>query len=376
MFDEQQRIKITDFGLAKAAQSSTLTLEGTSLSTPQYMAPECRMVSPDRLRTCSRSASFSELIAGHPPFMGSNPLATMYAVANQETPRLRDARPAAPEALEALVTRMLSKAPEDRQTAAQVAAALGGASPVTITEAVTEAIASRGTKARPSRRLPALLVVFGLAIAGVLAFTLVFWPGVGERRHQEALHANNRGMEAMNQGRYEEARRLFHQALTLDPSLGMAMNNLGMVFEHQGMVPQAESILTVVLRRFPSDRALRAQALYNLGTIDLDTGAWESAVKNLGASFELDSSTARAYNNFGLALVRQGRAEEALAVLVRGIARFPVAAPLHKNAGLVLIELGRPRDALPHLDRALAIDSLYAEARDLREQAARESRTQ
>jgi tetratricopeptide (TPR) repeat protein len=147
------------------------------------------------------------------------------------------------------------------------------------------------------------------------------------------------------------------------------MINLGMVHLEQGRPALAESLFTVALRRHPRDRALIAQARYNLGTIDLDGGAWESAAGNLGASFQIDSSSARIYNNYGLALVRVGRAPDALDLLRRGITRFPSAAPLHKNAGLALIELGRAGDALPYLDRALALDSTLVEARRLREVA-------
>jgi tetratricopeptide (TPR) repeat protein/tRNA A-37 threonylcarbamoyl transferase component Bud32 len=383
MFDELRRVKITDFGLAKATQSSMLTTEGTSLGTPTYMAPECwRGGSGPPADVFALGAVFYELLVGRPPFQGESPLATMYAIANDEAPRVRSSRPDAPESIDALVARMLSKAPEERPTAPQVVAALGGRSIPQSSRIDTIPIDQRSvpspagqedeaSKRREARRPLAAWVILALATTAGLAIALVVWPAYRDRRHSEALQLNNRGTEALQQGRLDQARGFFTRALALDPSLGIAQHNLGTVYEAEGRIAQAESVYTIVLRRYPRDRQVRAQALFNLGSIDLDTGALESAVQNLAASFAEDSSTARSYNNYGLALGRQGRADEALAILSRGIKRFPVTAPLHKNMGYVLISLGRPREALPYLDRALAIDSTLAEARALRQQALR-----
>jgi hypothetical protein len=40
MFDEDGRIKVMDFGLARALQSTRLTIEGSTLGTASYMSPE------------------------------------------------------------------------------------------------------------------------------------------------------------------------------------------------------------------------------------------------------------------------------------------------------------------------------------------------
>src|SRR5262245_31049651 len=217
MFDDRQHIKITDFGLAKASQATNLTMEGTSVGTPVYMAPECALGPAGApADVFALGAVLYELLVGRVPFEGANSLAAMFAIASQATPSLRAARPEAPEALEALVTRMLSKAPEDRPTAAQVAAALGSTSTVVANEAPTVAIprgrletpVKREPKRAPPRTLGAVFVFLGLLAAGGLAFMLVIWPGMEARRHAQALNANNRGIEAMNRGNFDEARAL------------------------------------------------------------------------------------------------------------------------------------------------------------------------
>jgi tetratricopeptide (TPR) repeat protein len=397
MFDEHRRIKITDFGLARLATTATVTLAGTVLGTAAYMAPEsARGEAAAPADVFALGVVLHELLAGRPPFVGDGALAILYAIANQDAPALRSVRPEASEELEALVARMLSKAPDERPAAAEVAAALGGRRVAYPTGAITVPIDTRssfpapssegtgattlgataeasatspdGTTGAPRPRGRGWLVFVGLAAASGLAFALI-WPGLMARRAQEALGLNNRGVEALQRGDMDRARDLFQHALRLDPALGSAMINLGMVHSSQGRAPQAESLFAAALRRHPRDRTVAAQARYALGSIDLDSGAFESAAENLAASFGLDSSTARVHNNYALALVRVGRADEALALLRRGIARFPTAAPLHKNAGLALIELGRPAEALPYLDRALSLDSTLVEARRLRETA-------
>lgn len=61
------------------------------------------------------------------------------------------------------------------------------------------------------------------------------------------------------------------------------------------------------------------------------------------------------WRNLGAALVRSGRAGEALAVLERASARYPADADLLNNLGVVLLEVGRTADAEAAARRALAI---------------------
>jgi Tfp pilus assembly protein PilF len=70
----------------------------------------------------------------------------------------------------------------------------------------------------------------------------------------------------------------------------------------------------------------------------------------------------RAYNDLGFALVKAGRAGEALALLGRGAARFPAVAAVRKNAALAALASGDAMRARSEADAALALQPRYAEA--------------
>ena len=65
-----ERVKITDFGLARAVDDDSCTRTGFVAGTPAYMAPEqARGEPPDPAPTCSVSAaSSSPYVPGEPPF--------------------------------------------------------------------------------------------------------------------------------------------------------------------------------------------------------------------------------------------------------------------------------------------------------------------
>jgi WD40 repeat protein len=119
-----ERVKLTDFGLARAADDASLTHSGLVAGTPGYMSPE----QAHGARVDHRSDLFSlgsvlyALCAGHPPFRAETSMAVLKRVC-EEVPRpLRAVNPDVPDWLEAIIARLHAKAPADRfQSAAEVA---------------------------------------------------------------------------------------------------------------------------------------------------------------------------------------------------------------------------------------------------------------
>ena len=119
-----QRVKLTDFGLARAAEDVHLTRSGLVAGTPLYMSPE--QASGEELD--ARSDLFSlgvvlyELAAGEPPFTGKTPLAVFKRVTEDQHVPLRERNPEIPEWFALIVDRLLAKKPADRfQSAREVA---------------------------------------------------------------------------------------------------------------------------------------------------------------------------------------------------------------------------------------------------------------
>jgi serine/threonine-protein kinase len=128
------RVKVADFGIAKAtaASSSDLTATGTLLGTPKYLSPEqVEGKEPDaRADLYSLGVVLFEMLAGRPPFSAATDMATALAHVQQPAPRLEEARPDVPKGLAELVGALLAKDPADRVPSAGAVrsslAALGG----------------------------------------------------------------------------------------------------------------------------------------------------------------------------------------------------------------------------------------------------------
>jgi eukaryotic-like serine/threonine-protein kinase len=137
---------VTDFGVAKALSASragraqaasgsasvhsagTLTQIGTSLGTPQYMAPEQAAADPNvdfRADLYALGVVMYEMLVGSPPFHGRTPQALLTAQLSEPPPPIAARRYDVPERLAALVMKCLEKDPARRpRSAADVLRAL------------------------------------------------------------------------------------------------------------------------------------------------------------------------------------------------------------------------------------------------------------
>lgn len=115
-----QRVKLTDFGLARAADDASLTQSGLIAGTPLYMAPEQANGEPigHRSDLFSLGSVLYELCTGRPAFRAPTTVAVIRRVCD-ETPRpVREVNPDVPEPLCRLIERLQAKRPADRPASA------------------------------------------------------------------------------------------------------------------------------------------------------------------------------------------------------------------------------------------------------------------
>jgi eukaryotic-like serine/threonine-protein kinase len=112
-------VKVTDFGIARAA-SSPLTQTSAVLGTAGYMSPEQAIGEPvgPPSDLYSLGVVLYEMLTGVLPYSAENPIALAMKHVNESPHSLREANPNVPEPLDALTLKLLAKNPEDRYASA------------------------------------------------------------------------------------------------------------------------------------------------------------------------------------------------------------------------------------------------------------------
>jgi serine/threonine-protein kinase len=111
---------LADFGIARAADAcgtSASTSAGIAIGTPQYMSPEQAAGDPDlgpRSDLYGLACVVYEMLAGAPPFPGTNARAVMSQQVMEAPRPLRALRPDVPPAVDDAVARALAKNPDER----------------------------------------------------------------------------------------------------------------------------------------------------------------------------------------------------------------------------------------------------------------------
>jgi serine/threonine protein kinase len=116
-----QRVKLTDFGLARAADDASLTQSGLIAGTPLYMAPEqaAGEAIDARADLFSLGSVLYELCTGRPAFRAANTMAVIRRVCD-DTPRpIREVNPDIPESLCRVIECLQAKKAGDRPASAR-----------------------------------------------------------------------------------------------------------------------------------------------------------------------------------------------------------------------------------------------------------------
>jgi eukaryotic-like serine/threonine-protein kinase len=126
MLPPDGRVKVVDFGIARAAGSDTLTNTGVVLGSTAYLSPEQASGQPvdERADLYALGCVLYEMLTGRVPFSADTPIATMYRHVN-EVPPPPSTFASIPSELEDIVMRALEKDPKRRfASASELEAAL------------------------------------------------------------------------------------------------------------------------------------------------------------------------------------------------------------------------------------------------------------
>ena len=116
MVDTEGRLKIADFGIARAGSDAGLTEVGSIVGTAQYLSPEQAqghsVNAPSDLY--SMGVVLFEMVTGRVPYEGESPVNVALRHVNDPVPTPRSVRPGVSTAMEAVIVRSLQKDPQAR----------------------------------------------------------------------------------------------------------------------------------------------------------------------------------------------------------------------------------------------------------------------
>lgn len=126
LIEGDHHVKLTDFGVSRSSDQTTLTATGMVMGTAQYLAPELALGKPATAVSdlYALGVVAYEAVVGKRPFTAANPVDIAIAHVNDDVPELP---PTVSPALAALILRLLEKNPRKRpRSAAELESMLAG----------------------------------------------------------------------------------------------------------------------------------------------------------------------------------------------------------------------------------------------------------
>ncbi|SDM53427.1 serine/threonine protein kinase [Psychrobacillus sp. OK028] len=121
LLDEEENVKVTDFGIAMALSATSYTQTNSVLGTVHYLSPE-----QARGGTATKQSDvyalgivLFELLTGQLPFSGESAVSIALKHLQTETPSIRKIIPSIPQSIENVVLKATAKNPKDRYRSAE-----------------------------------------------------------------------------------------------------------------------------------------------------------------------------------------------------------------------------------------------------------------
>ena len=127
LVDNQDRVKVTDFGIARLKTAQTINLDSqtsSQMGSAHYLSPEQAKgeVADEKSDLYSVGVVMYEMLTGQVPFEGDNPYSVVYKHVSEQPTSMRQLRDGISKALDEVVMRALCKDASKRyQTAAEMA---------------------------------------------------------------------------------------------------------------------------------------------------------------------------------------------------------------------------------------------------------------
>ena len=146
----------------------------------------------------------------------------------------------------------------------------------------------------------------------------------------------------------------------MNPAYAKAYNNRGTVYLNKGYFDRAIRDYNQAIKLNPRD----VTAYYNRGNAYLSKGDYESAIRDFDKAIGLNPRMAAAYNNRGSVYNRRGEHERAIRDFDQAIELNPRYAKAYNNRGLAYIGQGNYERAIRDFERVIKLNPGNAKAYD------------
>ncbi len=377
-------VKILDFGLAKfsgammsseeAGPTAQRTRPGELLGTLEYMSPE-QILGGDvdaRSDIFSLGTMLFEMVTGRRPFHSDSVAATLHDIAYRDAPDPKSLHDDLPEAISALITRMLAKRPEDRfDHAGALGIALdearqGRVSPLPVTRK-----ALRGFTW--DRRTTALAIgILTIVVLAVIVQMKPFESRIPKAdvpiatasvvaplpvTSQDHTARSNQLLDAYwREGYIDQAVAGYQRAIALDPNSAAA--HAGLALAYWRKYRETEDAAWLDLAQKNGERAVEiepqlAAAQTSLALAEIEKGDVESAGRRFESTLKLDPENVAAIRGLGVLAFKAGNRDEAERRYKEAIALRPDDQHLHGDLGVLYYVGARYDDAAGAFQRSI-----------------------
>jgi serine/threonine protein kinase len=366
VLNQRNEVKILDFGLAKHTepkigeeQSTTQTLEGVMVGTPAYVSPEQAVGAPvdERSDIFSIGTLLYEILTGVRAFSGNTVGEIFAQIIRDNPPQPSQLNPGVSHELDRITLKALAKKTEDRYQSAEDL--LDDLNALALRPTPAPSLKARSSIASQIAPRTAALIVSALLLVVLLSFlwTLV-WRAKSSGPSPEAKRLYDIGTQAMRDGSYLKASKLFEQAIQQDQQFPLAHARLAETWIELDYEDRATDEMLRVTELVSRLSALPALDLLYLEAI---TGMvrrnYQGAVKNFEEIVQRlpEDQKAPAYADVGRAYERARDVDRAASAYEEVTRRDPQAAAAYLRLARIYGQRQQDDKAIAAFDKARSL---------------------